>query len=156
MVMLSQCRSPCGPDLATWAAPCASKRFERKEQYRMRKKFFLWSLLGIMLCIFAMLCVGQFLQLASQNKQEQEIVGSDVPEDVIKCLTDFLEALKVSTEDSAQYAYFPNADIELAHKNSGITLISYSIEESRKISDNLYAFNLLQEDSFEPGEIYRI
>lgn len=122
----------------------------------MRKKFFLWSMLGIMLCIFAVLCVGQFSQLASQNKQEQEIVGSDVPEDVIKCLTDFLEALKVSTEDSAQYAYFPNADIELAHKNSGITLISYSIEESRKISDNLYAFNLLQEDSFEPGEIYRM
>ena len=122
----------------------------------MRKKFFLWSMLGIMLCIFAALCVGQFSQIASQNKQEQEIVESDVPEDVIKRLTDFLEALKVSTEDSAQYAYFPNEDIELAHKNSGITLISYSIEESRKISDNLYAFNLLQEDSFEPGEVYRM
>jgi adenylate cyclase class IV len=73
----------------------------------MRKKFFLWSVLGIMLCIFAVLCVGQFSQIASQNKQEQETAGSDVPEDIIKCLTDFLEALKVSTEDSAQYAYFP-------------------------------------------------
>ena len=124
----------------------------------MRKKVSPWSILGIVLCIFAVLYGGQLLrsQLVSKDKQGQAISESDVPEDVIKCLTDFLEALKVSTEDSAQHAYFPNEDIELAHKNSGITLISYSIKEARKISDNLYAFNLLQEDSFEPGEVYQI
>lgn len=93
-------------------------------------------------------------QSSSEPEQkEQSIVFSSeetIPEEYTDCLEKFLDALTEDTSQSAKYAYFPNETIRKAHEDSGITLVSYSIESAEKITDNLYAFDIILEDTYNP------
>lgn len=86
----------------------------------------------------------------SANASSGEIALRDVPEEYMNCLENFLNAMETDTFQSAKYAYFPNETIRHAHENSGVTLIDYSIESAEKLRNNLYAFNLILKDDYNP------
>lgn len=117
---------------------------------RYKKTRGIFALLLIIVCIFATSC-GSSDVVPEKNEQSSSI---ETPEEYSKCLIDYLEALKISPQDSAKYAYFPNETIKAAYENSGVVLLDYSVEEERVVNDSLYAFYLKMEDSYEPGEPY--
>lgn len=110
---------------------------------RYKKTRGIFALLLIIVCLFATSC-GSSDVVPEKNEQSSSI---ETPEEYSKCLIDYLEALKISPQDSAKYAYFPNETIKAAYENSGVVLLDYSVEEERVVNDSLYAFYLKMEDS---------
>ena len=108
---------------------------------RYKKTRGIFALLLIIVCLFATSC-GSSDVVPEKNEQSSSI---ETPEEYSKCLIDYLEALKISPQDSAKQA---------AYENSGVVLLDYSVEEERVVNDSLYAFYLKMEDSYEPGEPY--
>ena len=106
--------------------------------------------LVVLACLQLSACQSSSQIEQSKISSEEEILLEDIPEEYIDCLENFLDAMKIDTSQSAKYAYFPNETIRQAHENSGITLTSYSIESAEKIGNNLYAFDLILEDTYNP------
>lgn len=114
----------------------------------------------IAVVLLAILCCFQLCACQSSGESEQGELGiayfsedtmlEDIPEEYIDCLGKFLDAMTKDTSQSAEYAYFPNETLRQAHKDSGITLVSYSIESAEKIGETLYAFDLILEDTYNP------
>lgn len=117
-------------------------------------KDILVMLLAVLVCL--QLCACQSSNGAEEKEQtidnaSGETTLEDVPKEYIDCLENFLDAMTTDTSKSAEYAYFPNETIRQAHKDSGVTLVSYTIKSVEKIGDKLYAFDLILEDTYHSG-----
>ena len=81
---------------------------------------------------------------------------TDIPQEFTSCIETALDALKQSGKESLPYSYFPNDSLRAARETSPEYLLSYSIESTEKVNDDLYAFKVLVEGSYSPGEQFEI
>lgn len=62
--------------------------------------------------------------------------------DVLKCVEDYMDALKESTASASQYVHFENEEARSYFEENLDYLIEYEIQEFSKINDSLYALTI--------------
>ncbi len=62
--------------------------------------------------------------------------------DVLKCVENYMDALKEGTASASQYAYFENEEARSFFEENRDYLIEYEIQEFSKINDSLYALTI--------------
>lgn len=91
--------------------------------------------------LFPFLCMILLFTACSSNPSD---ASPDIPEDVESFLEEYLEVRREGTDKAVEYVYFPEeyANHYELYKNSGDILLEYSISESKKVNDGLYAFRI--------------
>lgn len=86
-----------------------------------------------------LLCCCLILVLIGCNNTSNDTL----PNEAQTLVENYMNAFKIGTKDSAEYAYFRNEEIRDAYCNAATILIDYRIEKIEKINQNLYALTIL-------------
>ena len=93
--------------------------------------------LGPVLALFLTGCAA----LPAEPSQTPE--ATDIPDEVMSLVEQYMDAYKSGTAESVAYMHFESEFIRSAYIDSGDKLIDYKLESTEKINDNLYSVTLL-------------
>lgn len=102
------------------------------------------------------LCLAVLAAGCAQNQESAEEAADDIPDEVTAFLEEYLEALKEGPAVSVEYIYFlpENASYYGYYRDSGDPLSDYTLQDSVKVNDTLYAFliTFVMESDIELGK----
>lgn len=105
------------------------------------------------ICAFGAIFVCIVIASCSEHKEATDL---NVPEEVTTLIESYMNAYKISTKESAQYAHFESDFKKQVYIDSGDRIFDYKIESAQKISDDLFALTILLKTKQDADHYLRV